>query len=463
VKRKLIIGLGALIVVVVIVVVNLRRESPEAKVEMVTIGRRDLEEVVTASGTIRPKRSVDVSANAMGTITRLAVVEGQRVRLGDFLLEIDPSEYRSAVQALEAAVASAEADLELAVASREKAEIDFGRARDLSDEGLISEEELTTARTNYKVEQARVEAARHRLRQQTANLEKARHDLAEVTITAPMSGIVTRLNVEEGESAIMGTLNVPGTVLLTIADLDTMEAEVEVDETEVVDVAIGQTSEVEIDAFPEQTFTGRVTEIGNSPILSGTGASQEAVDFKVTITLDSAPAAIRPGLSAKADITVAVRNDVLAVPLEAVTVRPWPLRPADKRIYSGGRGREQAAALEPLGFTASSGAGRDEPAGGSAGEGTTSGDTAGADTARAASAPAEVERKDIEGVFVVRDGFAAFVPVELGITGKEDFEVLSGLEAGERIVSGPFRVLRELKSGVSVEAREHDGGREDRE
>jgi HlyD family secretion protein len=438
-KRKWIFGIVALLVIAALIAVNLSRKKADVKVNVVEIGREDLTAIVSASGTIQPQRSVNVSANAMGTITKLAVSEGDRVAEGDFLLEIDPTEYASTVTALEAAVNSAAADLRLAEASLEKARLDFDRARDLFDQGVSSDEEFQTARTASRVEEARVAASRHRLQQQRANLDKARHDLAEVTITAPMAGIVTRLNVEEGESAIMGTLNIPGTVLLTIADLGTMEAWVEVDETEVVNVEIDQLAEVEIDAFPDSTYHGRVTEIGNSPLLSATGAGQEAVDFEVKITLDRAPATIRPGLSAKASITVSERWEVLAVPLGAVTVRSWPLRSADIERYSGGRGRQQEEALVPLGFV---------PA-----DSLTSEDGEERDRDQK-----EIDRKDTEGVFIVRDDFAKFVPVTLGIAGEDHFEVLDGLEEGATVIAGPFRVLRDLKDGTWVEIDDETDG-----
>ena len=423
--KKIIIIAGIVIVLGLVVFSVLKgRNQAEATVETGRIGRADLTSVVSSSGTIQPKRKVDVSANAMGTIVHLAVAEGQRVAAGDLLLEIDPSEYASQVQALEASIASAEADLRLAKASLDKAVQDEERSEQLFEEGLASEEAVITARTNARIEQARVEAARHRINQYRANLAKARHDLDKVTISAPMAGVITRLNVEEGENAIMGTLNNPGTVLLVIADLGTMEAWVEVDETEVVKVELGQEAEITIDAFPDEEFVGRVTEIGNSPIRSRTGSSGEAVDFEVKITLDAAPPGIRPGLSAKAEVTVADREQVLAVPLGAVTVRDWPLKPADIRRYKGRRARAQKAALEELGFEPRSAAS----------------DTNGA----------KVEREETEGVFVLRDGYVKFMPVELGIAGEDDFEVLSGVEEGETVVTGPFRILRELKDGALV-------------
>jgi len=421
--KKLLIIIAVLVVVAAVILSVMKSKGGgEAEVEMGRVVRKDLTAVVNSSGT---KRKVDVSANAMGTIVHLAVAEGQRVAAGDLLMEIDPSEYRAAVKALEATINSAEADLRLAEASLEKANQDLQRAIELHAEGLASEENLSAARTNGRVEQARVEAARHRIEQYRANLAAAHHDLEKVTITAPMTGLITRLNVEEGENAIMGTLNNPGTVLLTIADLGTMEAWVEVDETEVVKLELDQTATIEIDAFPDREFTGRVTEIGNSPLRIRTGSSREAVDFEVKITLDEVVANVRPGLSAKAEIHVAERDQALAVPLGAVTVRKWPLAAEDIRRYGGKRARAQQAALEELGFQARSAA----------------------DSTR----QDDEKRKDTEGVFVVRDGYVKFVPVEIGIAGENDFELIEGVTEGETVVTGPFRILRELKDGSLVE------------
>jgi HlyD family secretion protein len=433
VKKKIFIPLGAVILIAIVVSILKSGDKPEATVETKEVLQKDLTAMVNCSGTIQPKRKVDVSANAMGTIVHLAVVEGQQVRQGDLLLEIDPAEYDAAVKALEATIKSSKADLRLAEASLDKANQDLDRAEELFKENISSKEQVTTARTNARIEQARVEAARHRITQYEANLARADHDLAKVTITAPMTGVITRLNVEEGENAIMGTLNNPGTVLLVIADLGTMEAWVEVDETEVVKVDLGQTAEVEIDAFPDRKFTGQVTEIGNSPLRVRTGASREAVDFEVKITLDGTLPNIRPGLSAKAEITVAERAEALAVPLGSVTVREWPLNSDDIRSYKGKRSQKQKAALAGLGFGA-------EP-----------------DSTEGKS-PA-VKRQETEGVFILKDGFVKFMPVKIGIAGEDDFEVLEGLEAGQTVVTGPFRILRTLKDGASVEKAGKKGKR----
>lgn len=406
-----VIAVGAL------VALSLGRRDTSPRVDTAQAEVRALTAVVRASGTIQPKRQVNVSANAMGTVVRVAVEEGQRVAAGDLLLRIDPTEYEAAVQALAASVRSAEADLRLAAASLEKAEADERRASELSRQGLASEENLEAAATNRLVEAARLEAARHRLSQIQANLDKARYDLQKVTILAPMSGLITRLNVEEGENAIMGTLNNPGTVLLTIADMGALEAEVEVDETEVVQVRLGQRAIVEIDAFTGREFAGAVTEIGNSPIRSG--GTQQAVDFLVKVTLDEAPDGVRPGLSAKARITVAERDSAIAVPLGAVTARDWPLRQDAIEKLKGGQANARARALAEFDFSAD-------------------------------AAEATIARTETEGVFVVSDRFVKFVPVVLGIAGQDHFEVSEGLQPGQTVVTGPFRVLRELRDGARV-------------
>lgn len=413
--KKWLILLGVVLVAALVVANLAQRGGKAAKVETAEVARKDLVETVTASGSLTPKRKVDVSANTMGRITRLAVAEGDTVRAGQVLLEIDPVEYASLVRATEAAVSTAEADLSLARATAAKAAADRDRADALHADGLASDEQRDAARTTAAVEAARVDAARARLAQARANLEKARHDLDKVTITAPMTGVVTRLDVEVGENAVMGTLNVAGTVLMVISDLSTMEAEVDVDETEVVRVALDQTVQVEIDAFPDTTFVGVVTEVGNSPIYTSTGQNRQAVDFKVTVTLTDRVPGVRPGLSAKAEIRVAEAAGALALPIGAVTVREWPPRSREERRR--GRGR-----------------------------------SADADST-------DVERQEREGVFRVVDGEAVFTPVVLGITGEDDFEAAAGVEEGWTIVTGPFRELRDLEHGDAVEAVAKKRGR----
>ncbi len=422
-KKIILIVVAVIIVGGIVAGTLLKGKKPDAEVEKGKVVLKDLTSMVNCSGTVQPKRKVDISANTMGTILNLAITDGQRVEAGDLIMEIDASEFRAAVLALEATILTAQSDLELAEASLDKARQEAERSVELHAEGLVSEEALVTARTNARVETARVQSARHRITQYQANLAKAHHDLEKVTITAPMSGLITRLNVEQGENVIMGTLNNPGTVLLTIADLGTMEAWVEVDETEVVKVSLGQEAKITIDAFPDEEFSGTVTEIGNSPLRTGTGSSTEAVDFEVKITLNETVPNIRPGLSTKAEIVVADRQSALAVPLGAVTVRDWPLAEDDIKRYKGKQSAAQKEALEPWGF---------------------------ADEVEDEDAAEEIKRKETEGVFLMLDGFAKFVPVKLGIAGADDFEVLEGLDEGQELVKGPFRILRELKDGTTV-------------
>jgi len=222
-----------------------------------------------------------------------------------------------------------------------------------------------------------------------------------------MDGVITRLNVEEGESAIMGTTNIPGTVLMTIADLSTIETEVEVDETEVVHIKLGDLAKVTLDAFPDTSYTGRVTEIGNSPILSTSATGQQGVDFKVVVTINDTIPNVRPGLSADTEITVAERAAVPSIPIQSLTVR----RESDLE----GRGKKKAEEADSTD-----------------------------------SADPDAANREIEGVFVVEDGRARFRPVEVGISSQKYFEVVSGLEVGEKVVSGNYRAIRDLRDGQLV-------------
>ena len=423
-KKGWLIGGGAL-VVVALVALNLGRSRDRgAPVEMGKIGRKDLTAVVTASGTIDAKQAVNISATLLGKITRLEVAEGDTVREGQFMLEIDPTQYASAVRSFEAAVRTSQADVRLSEAQLDKAGLDLKRAAGLFAQGMQTQEQMTTAETAERVQRASLEAARSRLRQQEAGLEQAKHDLSRCTITAPMSGLITRLNVKQGESAIMGTINNPGTVLAVVSDLGTLEARVQVDETEVVKVVLGQPAKISIDAFPDTTFAGHVTEIGNSPILTGGGTSQQAVDFEVKVRLDSRVPDVRPGLTAKAEIRTADRKGVIAAPIGAVTARKWPPDPKSVGGRRGGAKTAPAAA------------------------------TAAADTA---GKTGKGKAKEKEGVFVVEGGVAHFRPVRIGIAGEDDFEILEGLGDGETVVTGPFRKLRDLQDGDKVKELKDKG------
>jgi HlyD family secretion protein len=405
-KKRYFLLIGIAVVVVILVLVNLKaREQRALAVQAEEVTGRDITMVISASGSIRPKRKVDISASSIGKVTKVAVREGEYVEKGQFLLQIDPVELESTVARIEAMFEASKANERQAAAQAAQARNDYERAKTLLEGGYRTTQEVDAAKTNYDVAAARLEAFKQDVAQSRANLESARHNLKEVTISAPMSGIVTRRNAEEGEIAIMGTLNNLGTVLLTIADLSTIETEIEVDETEVTHMKLGDKAKVTLDAFPDTSFAGEVTEIGNSPIVSGASATQQGVDFKVVITILDAIPKVRPGLSADAEITVAEAKGVPAIPIQSLTAR----RKRDLKGYKA------------------------------------SADTTNADTTNSVAGETEVE-----GVFVVKDGRAQFRLVKVGISSQKYFEVVSGLKPGEKVVSGNFKAIRELKDGQRV-------------
>ncbi len=406
--RKHWIAIGVVVVVVVLVLINLKAKGgKELPVQVEEVSRKDLEMIISASGSIKPKRQIDISASSIGKVTKVAVKEGDYVDQGQFLLQIDPILLETTVDRLEAAVQSAEAGERQAKYQLKQYESDLERAERLFKQGYLTDKEVNDAKTARDVGIARIEAAGQLVRQQEAQLSSARHNLQEVTIEAEMAGIVTRLNVEEGEIAIMGTLNNPGTVLMTVADLSTIEAEVEVDETEVVSIETGQSAKVTLDAFPDTSYAGIVTEVGNSPILSSSVSGQQGVDFKVVITVTDTIPNVRPGLSADSEIIAARAENGLAIPIQSLTVR-------QKKDLKG-------AEAEPDSLSADSTAVKEDD-----------------------------KDSEIEGVFVVVDGKAEFRQIKIGVAGQTHFEVISGLEEGDKVVSGNFRAIRDLKDGQRV-------------
>jgi HlyD family secretion protein len=381
------------------------------------VQRRDLTSVVTASGRIRPHRRVDIQADVSGRIVDLRILEGQMVASGDTLLIIDPATFHSAVQRAQATLSSAQASATQARATRDQAQRQLDRTERIRAQNpeLISQSELETTQTNLEVAEALYQAGEHTVDQWRANLREARDRLAKTVIIAPMAGRVTRLNVELGETAIVGTMNNPGTVLLTVADLSEMEAVVEVDETDIPQIAMGDSASIEIDAYPDEVFTGRVTEIGHSSIQGGAlglsgSTSDQAVDFEVVIQLDNPPDELRTDLSATSDIVAAVRDSVLSIPIIALTLRtPEPEEVEEPSSDSDGEAIELVEQAE------------------------------------------QAEPEELEGVFIVsEDNTVTFRPVTVGVAGREHFEVLEGLEEGEVIVSGTYQVIRQLEDGDLV-------------
>lgn len=381
------------------------RGAVEVRVE--AVGLRDLIDDVSATGHIEPKTHVDITTDVAGRIIELPVEEGQDVEEGDLLLQIDPALFRAAVNRAEAGVAQAQATLAQQRAAYEQAQRDADRLTALQARGtdFVTEAEVEQAVTNAEVQHRLFEASEHSVQQAEANLDQERDRLGKTTIRAPMSGRITRLNVERGETAIVGTMNNPGSLLLTVADLSVMEAVIEVDETDVPDIVIGDSAYVEIDAFPNRRFVGTVTEIGNSSIVplnpAAAGGSAQAIDFEVRIELREPPEGIRPDLSATADVITATRDQVASIPITALT-----LMDADEY---------EQIPNENL-----------------------------------PTAPGSDAARDIEGVFVVEGDIVRFRPVEIGIAGENYFEVVSGIELGTTVVSGSFQAIRELSDGSRI-------------
>ena len=313
------------------------RRSTAPTVTVEAIRNRDLEAVVSASGKIQPKRYVNISADTSGRVVDLAVNEGDRVSVGQFLMQIDPRSLRTRVESGEAALHGAEAGLDQARQAVETARVqlqvaqqNLHRQQELWKQQLTPREALERAENDVRIAQSnlverekQVRAQEVRLGQDRAQLANAQFELSKVRIESPISGIITRRNIQEGETAVVGTMNNAGTVLLTVADMSVIQAEVEVDETNIPNVSVGQTAKITIDAIPDRTFKGHVTEIGNSPILAtGQAATnQQATNFKVVVVLDEDVPDVRPGFTTTAEITTATRKDAVAVPIPAVAVR----------------------------------------------------------------------------------------------------------------------------------------------
>jgi HlyD family secretion protein len=410
------------------------RNRAVISVQASRVVRQDLTQTVSANGEIKPKKYVNISANTMGRIVELPVREGDQVREGDLLIRLDSIQTNADVQSAQASLEAAQAELEGMTASLKssdaainsaKAELtrseadltrarqNFDRADRMSKDGLISREQFERSKTDFDIANAQLGAARARLAQteaqaaqalkqrdglalritqQRSGLTRARDQLSKTTIRAPLAGIITYLPVNEGEIAIVGVQNQPGTVLMTIADMSVITAEVKVDETDIVNVKLGQKAEIKVDALGgARILRGHVSEIGNSALTRTTGVAagtqgtaQDAKDFKVVVTLDAPPPELRPGLSCTAEIITATRQKILTGPIQAITLRELP------------------------------------------------------------------GKKETEGVFVIHDRTVTFKPVMTGIVGTTDIELASGIAENEEIVTGPYQVLRTLKDNARV-------------
>ena len=389
--KKLLLILAAVSVIAIIILVNLQSKREKAvKVSVEKVTADDLASVISASGEVKPKKSVNISAQIPGRVIKIAVEEGQIVEVGDFLLKLEATQYEANAERDQAFIRSLNAELIRAGAYLKRDENNLGRQKNLWDKQLISREELDAATAQYDISKATQEAITYQIRQAQASLKSTLDNIEKTVYASPIAGIIASLQVEEGETALVGTMNNPGTVLMTIADLSVMEVEVEVDETDVVALKLGHPAEVRVDAFPDRIIAGTVTEIGSSALAKIT-ASEESRDFKVVITLEDPPGNLKPGLSASADIITDEKKGVLAVPISALISREGP--------DSGGRN----------------------------------------------------DGDRIEGLYLVdADNRVKFTPVQKGIMGELKIEIISGLKNGQTIVVGPYSALRLLEDGALV-------------
>ncbi len=410
--------------------------------------KQDISSVVTASGEIKPLTFVNVGANAMGRITRLFVKEGDKVKKGQMLAQLENVQSAADVDQMKSALGQAQTD---AVASQaaintqqaqlnsSKADLiakklDYERAQRLFADKLIAKSDFDTKKALYEVaealvsqdqarlaqSQAQLDSARARVNQARAQVTRSNDVLSKTSYTAPFDGVVTNLPVHEGETVVIGIQNSPGSTLMTVADMGVITAEVQVDETDIVNVALGQSADVTIDAIPNKTFKGIITQIGDNAIIRSTGVStsqstsgsQEAKDFKVTITLQKPPEKLRPGLSATAKITTASAHDALAIPIQALTVR-------DKKDLDADSDKKK--------------------------------DKKAVATATPAPGAKKDPKDEIQGVFVIsKTKKAEFRTVETGLTGTTEIEIKKGLQEGDEIITGTYKILRTLKNGSLV-------------
>jgi HlyD family secretion protein len=441
--KKILIGVGVALALVIIVSVTVYQSRKNlVTVQTGKVQKQNLASVVSASGEIKPKTYVNIGANAFGKIIKLHVKEGDHVKKGQLLAQLenvqssaDVNATRASLQAAEtdavagdAALNTALADLNRAKSDAEHAKLDWDRAQGLYNAALIAKQDYDVkkaawdtavaglAQAQAKVAQAKAQkdSMDKHITQNQANLTRVADVLQKTTYEAPFDGVITNLPVREGETVVIGIQNSPGSTLMTLADMSVITSEVKVDETDIVNVHLGQPAEVTIDAIPHKVFHGVVSEIGDNAIVRSTGVatsqatstSEEAKDFKVVVTLTDPPEDLRPGLSATAKITTATRSSVLSIPIQALTVRT-------------------RADLVPKDDNGS---------------------------VQAASVPTDASKlkEEVQGVFVIRNKKAEFVPVDTGISGTTDIEVIKGLQEGDQVITGSYKVLRTLKLGTSV-------------
>jgi len=408
-KTKIIVGLGAAVVVVGALTAAIRgRDKDLPRVTTAKVEKVDLVAKVTANGKIQAKNKVDMSALVMGQIVNLAVKEGDHVKKGQLLLQIDRVQLAAQAQGKEASLSAMRHDLDAAKANAEQAHSDYDRAKQNFEAKILAEADYQKAKSAMDSADATLAATEQRMNSTSADLVASRDSLSKTTVTSPINGIVTSLPIKEGEVTVVGTMNNAGTELMTVSDMAEVEAVMMVDETSVPQVRIGQKASLSIDAYPNRKFSGTVSEVGSSPIpktdpdLLTLVANSEAINFKVKIRMDDPPETIRPGFSVTADIVTGTVEGATAIPIQALVVRDVPSK--DKKPNGGGRPETE------------------------------------------------------EGVFVVKDGKLTFEKVDTGIAGELMIQVKKGPSPGDQIVTGPFKTLRQVKEGDKVLIDKGEGG-----
>jgi HlyD family secretion protein len=402
-RRKL-VWAGAIVIVLAVGATGIAkwRSGPKPKgVQTGKVERQDLQAKVSANGKVQATKKVDISATVPGQVTHLAVREGDAVKKDQFLLQLDEVNYRAGAKSSEFSMQALLKDLDAARFNADQAKADLDRAVKNNAAGILADADLQKARTTASTSDAALLATEQRVQEARAQLEGAQNSLSKTTIRSPMDGVVTAKRIEEGEVAVIGVQNQPGTVLLTISDMSVVEAEMEIDETSIPSVALGQAARVHVDAYPNKTFDGVVTEVGNSPINATPGVQNEAIKFKVKVQIKNPPSGIKPGLSVQSDILTGFRSKVLTVPLQALVVRD-----AEER--------------------------------------------------KAGDPPPSGPPKEQEGVFVIESGKAVFRPITTGLLGELAVEVTDGLKGDEKLITGPFRELRSIKPGDAVREAKPD-------
>jgi HlyD family secretion protein len=425
-RKKLYIIGGIVLVVAILAVVNLTRSSEKStKVKTAKAKSGKIVSLVNATGKVQPRTEVKISANVSGEIVAMPVIEGQRVSKGDLLVQIDARTYEAQMRSSEAGYEAAKANLSYEQASALEAEQTYTRVKTLFEKGLASQQEYDAAIARHNTSKASFESTQARLEQAKAAVDQARESLGYTKIVAPIDGYVTNLPTEVGE-IVMGSLNYQASVIMVISDLSIIEVEVEVDETDIANVELGQPVKIELDAFPDTTFAGQVSQIGNTAQVTGMGTQDQVTNFLVKILVVDTVPNIKPGMTATCDITTDERNGVINIPIGAVVLRDEELLKKNKNEKSTDEGSAGATSL-------------------AASEAADSlSDSTGTD----------VKKKPLEGVFLDRNGRAAFVQVVTGIADQQNIEIVSGIQPGDVVIVGPFRTLRELEDGDKIEAED---------